>query len=156
MNLHPQCRSPNVILALVRPCETHGAQGTRFRANKAQFTRHVFTSLSACGKDSLTGGYSHSPRISFARNCSRCPYERALPVGNAPLEMELLNNLLDIPISHLVRAIVARPDEPLPQPKETFAAFPSDDRYLGHPKMKLFALERSPNVPHATNIAQFT
>src|SRR6266508_2015223 len=88
MNLHPQCRSPNVILALVRLCETHGPQGTRFRANKAQFTRHVFISLSACKKDFLTGGYS--PRISCARNCSRYPYERALPVGNAPLTIALL------------------------------------------------------------------
>jgi len=56
----------------------------------------------------------------------------------------------------LVRLTVARSNELLPQPKETFAALPSGDRCLGHPKVKLFALERSPNVPHATNIAQFT
>jgi hypothetical protein len=58
--------------------------------------------------------------------------------------------------SHVIRAIVARSDEPFPQPKKTFAAFPSGDRCLGHPKVKLFALERSPNVSHATNIAQST
>jgi len=66
------------------------------------------------------------------------------------------NNVLDIPIFQLVRVTVAPSGEFLPQPKETFAAFPSGDRCLGHPKVKLFALERSPNVPHATNIAQFT
>jgi hypothetical protein len=57
---------------------------------------------------------------------------------------------------HLGRAIIAWSDEPLPQPKETFAAFPPGDHCLGHPKVKLFALERSPNIPHVTNIAQFT
>jgi hypothetical protein len=60
------------------------------------------------------------------------------------------------PHIQLVRLTVARSNELLPQPKETFAALPSGDRCLGHPKVKLFALERSPNVPHATNIAQFT
>jgi hypothetical protein len=83
--------------------------------------------------------------------------ERTMKLNPAPiLKGASLNNLLDIPISHLVRLTVARSDELLPQPKETFAAFPSGDRCLGHPKVKLFAFERSPNVPHATNIAQFT
>jgi hypothetical protein len=44
----------------------------------------------------------------------------------------------------------------LPQPQKTLAAFRSDDCCLGHPKVKWFALERSPNVSHATTIAQST
>jgi hypothetical protein len=44
--------------------------------------------------------------------------------------------------------VVARSDEPLPQAKETLAAFHSGDCCLGHPKMKLFASERSPNLSH--------
>ena len=66
-----------------------------------------------------------------------------------------LGNLSDVHRSHLVRA-VARSNNALPQPQKTLAAFPSGDCCLGHPKLKLFALERSSNVPHATNIAQFT
>lgn len=53
-----------------------------------------------------------------------------------------------------VRAVVARRDGPLPQPQNTLAARPSGDCCLGHPKVKWFASERSPNVPHATTIAQ--
>jgi hypothetical protein len=83
--------------------------------------------------------------------------EKTIKLNPAPiLKGASLNNVLDIPISHLVRVTVARSDELLPQPKETFAAFPSGDRCLGHPKVKLFAFERSPDVPHAANIAQFT
>ena len=75
--------------------------------------------------------------------------ERTMKLNPAPiLKGASLNNVLDIPISHLVRVTVARSDDLLPQPKETFAAFPSGDCCLGHPKVKLFALERSPNVSH--------
>src|SRR4030095_9482983 len=49
----------------------HSPQGTRFKANKARFTRHIIISLSACKKDFLTGDYSHSLRISFARQIFR-------------------------------------------------------------------------------------
>jgi hypothetical protein len=47
-----------------------------------------------------------------------------------------------------VWAVVAWPDGPLPQPQKTLAAFQSGDCCLGHPKMKLFASERSPNLSH--------
>ena len=53
-----------------------------------------------------------------------------------------------VSISYLVQAVVARPDGPLPQPQKTLAAFQSGDCCLGHPKMKLFASERSPNLSH--------
>jgi hypothetical protein len=43
-----------------------------------------------------------------------------------------------------------------PQSQKTLAAFLSGDRCLGHPKVKWFALERSPNVSHLTTIAQLT
>jgi hypothetical protein len=58
-------------------------------------------------------------------------------------------------VSYLVGAVVARRNKPLPQPQKTLTTFPSGHCGLGHPKVKLFALEGSPNVPHATNIAQF-
>jgi hypothetical protein len=59
-------------------------------------------------------------------------------------------------VSYLVGAVVARRNKPLPQPEKTLTTFPSGYCCLGHPKVKVFALESSPNVPHATNIAQFT
>ena len=68
-----------------------------------------------------------------------------------------LNNLSDVLTSHLVsgsRSLGLR--DSLPQPQKPLAAFVSGDCCLGIPKMKLLALERSSNVPHTTNIAQFT
>ena len=47
-----------------------------------------------------------------------------------------------------IRAVVAWSDGPLAQPQKTFAAFPSGDCCLAHPKVKLSASERSPNVSH--------
>jgi hypothetical protein len=43
-----------------------------------------------------------------------------------------------------------------PQPQKTLAAFFFGDCCLGHPKVKWFALERSPNVSHPTTVAHFT
>ena len=59
-------------------------------------------------------------------------------------------------VSYLVGAVVARRNKPLPQPQKTLTTFPSGHCCFGHPKVKLFALERSSNVPHTTTIAQST
>jgi hypothetical protein len=65
--------------------------------------------------------------------------------GQTILVVDAHRNLLDVPKSHLVRA-VAHSDNPLTQLQKTLAAFPSGDCCLGHPKVKWFAFERSPNV----------
>jgi hypothetical protein len=61
-----------------------------------------------------------------------------------------------VSISYLVQAVGARCDRLLPQPQKTLTAFPSGHRCLRHPKVKVFALKGSPNVPHVANIAQST
>ena len=58
-----------------------------------------------------------------------------------------------VSISYLVQAVGARCDRLLPQPQKTLTAFPSGHRCLRHPKVKVFALKGSPNVPHVANIA---
>ncbi len=82
--------------------------------------------------------------------------EKTIKLNHAVIQNELRSTTYQIsPYPNLGRA-VARSDDPLPQPQKTLAAFPSSDCCLGHPKVKLFALECSPNVPHATTIARFT
>jgi hypothetical protein len=96
MNLHPQCRSPNVILALCNSVRAHGQQGA------VREPRLYWACLRAIGthpieKDVVDGpasiemlarvaaqtGEPDRPAVVLQKLLS-IRYEGALPVGNAP------------------------------------------------------------------------
>ena len=88
---------------------------------------------------------THPQMISASKNPSS-RHERSIKLTHCYTKRAHSTTHKTAPISYLVRAAVARVTA-LFHNRRMFAAFPSCDCRLGHPKVKLFALKCSPNVP---------